>query len=163
MTASNRKTSAMNRDYAEMLRALNDAGAEYLLVGDHAMAAHGFPGPMEAIAIWLRPSSSNAHCVWEALELFGAPLLEVEQDDFAKPGIVYQIGVSPCRIDLLTSAYGLQFADAWKHRWLVPVGELRLPLLSGTDLVANRRARGRAKDIADAEALEGVSGGAGAG
>ena len=94
----------MNRDDPEMLRAWNHTGFEYLLVGDHAMAAHGIPTPMQAIAIWLRATSSNAHCVWQALELFGAPLIEIEKDDFAKPGVVYQIGVSPCRIDLLTSA-----------------------------------------------------------
>jgi hypothetical protein len=150
-------TRAMNRDFAEMLRALNDAGADYILVGDHAMAAHGFPRPMAAIAIWLRPSTTNAECVWEALELFGAPLIDIQRSDFASPGIVYQIGVTPLRIDLLTSAYGLEFSEVWRRRWMVPVGELRLPLLSRADLITNRRARGRPKDIADAEALEAIS------
>lgn len=144
----------MNRDFAEMLSALSDAGAEFLVVGAHALAAHGLPRATGDLDIWVRPSPDNARRVLDALKAFRAPLHDLSEDDLVHPGTVFQIGVVPNRIDILTAISGVAFEDAWSRRvWLVVAG-LRLPFLGRADLAANKRAAGRPKDLADLAALD---------
>jgi hypothetical protein len=83
----------MNRDFAEMLAELSAAAAEYLLVGAHAMAAHGHPRATGDLDLWVRPTPDNAHRVWSALRRFGAPLVDLTVEELAQPGIVFQMGV----------------------------------------------------------------------
>lgn len=144
----------MNRDFAEMLSALSDAGAEFLVVGAHALAAHGLPRATGDLDIWVRPTLDNARRVLEALRTFGAPLHDLGEDDLARSGTVFQIGVVPNRIDILTEISGVAFEDAWPRReWFVVDGQ-RLPFLGRADLATNKRAAGRPKDLADLAALE---------
>jgi hypothetical protein len=144
----------MNRDFAEMLAALSAAGAEFLIVGAYALAAHGYPRATGDLDIWVRPTKANADRVWGALTAFGAPLHELTRDDLQTPGIVFQIGVVPCRIDLLTAISGVSFEEAWNRRVLLEVAGTTAPFLSLDDLLRNKRATGRTKDLADAEELE---------
>jgi hypothetical protein len=102
----------MERDFVEMLSALNAAGVEYLVVGAHAMAAHGVPRATGDLDIWVRATSENAPRVLDALREFGAPLFDLTLDDLSKPENVFQIGVVPVRIDLLTSITGVGFEEA---------------------------------------------------
>lgn len=136
-----------------MLAALSAAGAEYLVVGAHALAAHGVPRATGDLDIWVRPTADNAERVWRALERFGAPLHDLTVDDLARPGIVFQIGVVPQRIDLLTSITGVSFEDAWTNRIFVEIEELDVPVLGLPELVRNKRAVGRTRDLADLEEL----------
>lgn len=92
----------MNRDFVEMLSALCDAEAEFLVVGAHALAAHELPRATQDLDLWIRATPDNAARVWSALASFGAPLQGLTQDDFARPGVVFQIGLPPYRIDILT-------------------------------------------------------------
>jgi hypothetical protein len=144
----------MNRDFAEMLAALFAAGAEFLIVGAYALAAHGYPRATGDLDIWVRPGKENAERVWNALTAFGAPLHELTREDLQTPGIVFQIGVVPCRIDLLTTISGVSFEDAWQRRVLIEVAGTKVPFLGLTDLICNKRATGRTKDLADAEEIE---------
>jgi hypothetical protein len=144
----------MNRDFAEMLVALSAKGAEFLIVGAYALAAHGYPRATGDLDIWVRPTKDNADRVWGALTAFGAPLHELTRDDLQTPGIVFQIGVVPCRIDLLTTISGVSFEEAWNRRVLLEVAGTTAPFLSLDDLLRNKRATGRTKDLADAEELE---------
>jgi hypothetical protein len=144
----------MNRDFAEMLAALSAEGAEFLIVGAYALAAHGYPRATGDLDIWVRPTKANADRVWGALTAFGAPLHELTRDDLQSPGIVFQIGVVPCRIDLLTTISGVSFEEAWNRRILLEITGTKAPFLSLDDLVRNKRATGRTKDLADAEELE---------
>jgi hypothetical protein len=146
----------MNRDFAEMLAALSAAGAEFLVVGAYALAAHGYPRATGDLDIWVRPSAENAERVWQALVGFGAPLHEITRADLHTPGIVFQIGMVPCRIDLLTSISGVSFDDAWSRRVVLVVAGVKAPFLSREDLIRNKRATGRTKDLADAEEIEKV-------
>jgi hypothetical protein len=114
----------MNRDFSEMLSALSDAGAEYILVGAHAMAAHGLPRATGDMDLWVRPSPENAERVWRALAEFGTPLDQLSQKDLTEPEMVFQIGVVPNRIDLLTSVTGVDFQDAWTRREVVDIEDL---------------------------------------
>jgi hypothetical protein len=93
----------MNQDFVEMLSELSATGTEFLIVGAHALAAHGFPRATGYIDIWIRPTLENAEKVWQVLNAFGSPLLNLSKNDLATPGIVFQIGVAPCRIGIITS------------------------------------------------------------
>jgi len=144
----------VNRDFAEMLAALSAAGAEFLLVGAHALAAHGVVRATGDLGVWIRPTPENASRVWRALLAFGAPLQELTEKDLSTAGLVFQIGVAPYRIGLLTSIDGVSFDDAWRDRASVRVEGQEIPLISREDFLRNKRATGRLRDLAHAEELE---------
>lgn len=144
----------MNRDFAEMLAALSEAGADFIIVGAHALAVHGRPRATGDLDIWVRPSPENADRVWRALMAFGAPLADLTVADLATPGIVFQIGLPPCRIDILTEISGVGFAQGWEHKLVAEVAGQRLPFLGRAELLQNKRAAARPKDLADVDALE---------
>jgi hypothetical protein len=144
----------MNTDFLELLRALSEAEARFLVVGAYAVAVHGHPRATGDLDVWVEPTTDNARKVLGALRAFGAPLAELEEADLARPGTVFQMGRPPRRIDLITSATGIAFADSYARRVAARFGDLICPVLGLDDLVANKRATGRHKDLADAEALE---------
>lgn len=143
----------MNRDFAEMLSALSEAGAEFLVVGAHALAAHGTPRATGDLDIWVNPTRDNAARVLAALAAYGAPLADLTIDDLTKPDTVFQIGVVPCRVDILSGISGVQFAPAWTNRILVEVEGIQVPVLGRADFKANKRASGRPKDLLDLDLL----------
>lgn len=144
----------MNRNFVEMLSALSDAGAEFLLVGAHAMAAHGVPRATGDIDLWVRPTPENAQRVWRALVAFRAPLGGTRVEDFAQADLVFQMGVPPIRIDILTSIDGVEFETAWPRKIQHRVDELDVPVIGREDLIANKRAAARPKDLVDVRLLE---------
>ncbi len=144
----------MNRDFVEMLSALSDAGAEYLVVGAHALAVHGHPRATGDLDIWIRPTEENAAHVWSALLEFGAPLNELQVEDLTAPGLVFQIGIAPKRIDIMTSVTGVSFDEAWVHRVVVPIEAIEVPVIGKRELVRNKKAVGRPQDAADVSELE---------
>jgi hypothetical protein len=148
----------MNRDFVEMLAALSAAGAEYLVVGAYALAAHGRPRATGDLDIWVRPTRENARRVWAALQAFGAPLGELTQDDLASGDLVFQIGVAPSRIDLLTGVTGLAFDEAWPTRVSLTLEGVAVPVIGREALIRNKRALGRPRDLADVAELEEESG-----
>ena len=144
----------MNRDFVEMLSTLNAHNADYLIVGAHALAVHGHPRATGDIDIWVRPTPENAAKVWRALARFGAPMRDLTVEDLSRPGVVFQIGVPPCRVDILTQIDGVTFDDAWPRRVETKIGELTTVAIGRADLIANKRAAGRPKDRADLAWLE---------
>ena len=144
----------MSRDFVEMLAALCAAGAEFLLVGAHALAAHGVPRATGDMDIWVRPTPDNASRVWQALVAFGAPLTDLGLEDLHTPDVVFQIGLPPARIDLLTSVTGIDFGAAWNRRMEIDLEGLTIGCLSRDDFILNKRATGRPKDLADIALLE---------
>ena len=145
----------MNRDFAEMLNALSAEGVEFLVVGAYAVAGHGLPRATGGIDLWVRPVAENAARVWKALERFGAPRSRLTVDIFTQPDIVYQIGLPPNRIDLLTGIDGVSFEEAWADRVDCVVDGVAFPMISRHHLVMNKRATGRPQDLADVARLEG--------
>jgi len=145
----------MNRDFAEMLSALLETGAEFLVVGAYAMAAHGAPRATGDLDIWVRPTAENAERVWAALESFGAPLSQLTQIDLQQAGNVFQIGVVPYRIDVLTRITGIDFEEAWRNRVQIVLEGHTIPVLGKMELIRNKRILGRPKDLGDVETLEG--------
>lgn len=144
----------MNRDFVEMLSALNETGADFLIVGAHAVAAHGHPRATGDLDIWVRSTSENAQRVLRALGEFGAPLSNLSLEDLSHPNTVFQIGVSPCRIDILTSITGVDFAKAWTNKIEIQVEGLTVFCIGKNDLLHNKKATGRPQDLADVDSLE---------
>lgn len=148
----------MNRDFAEMLSALSAAGVEHLIVGAHALAAHGHPRATGDLDIWVRPTPENAVRVLDAPTAFGGPRFGLTVEDLTHDDVVFQRGVAPYRIDLLTGITGVRFEDAYPERLEATVDGIPCAFLGRADLVANKRATGRPKDLADLAALEGEGG-----
>jgi len=144
----------LNEDYKDMLQALVDENVSFLLVGAYALAAHGYPRATMDIDIWVMPAPVNADSVMRAIRRFGAPLHNLNKADLEKDGTVFQIGVAPRRIDIITSASGLRFEEAFSRSAVVVIEGLEVHIPSVDDLIRNKRASGRTKDLADAEALE---------
>lgn len=143
-----------NEDYKDMLCALVDESVDFLLVGAYALAAHGFPRATVDIDLWIRPSPENAQKVYKALARFGAPLLEVSPDDFLREDAVVQIGVAPRRIDFVTGVSGLTYDDASRGAVEREIDGVRVRILSMRDLIRNKLASGRPKDVEDAKTLQ---------
>ena len=144
----------LNSDYRDILRALSERKAKFLLVGAYAMAAHGYPRSTMDIDLWVMPDPENALLVLQALQDFGAPSGDLSPEDLQKEGLVFQIGVAPRRIDILTSVDELEFEGAFSRSDIIEIDAISVHVLSIPDLIKNKRATGRTKDLADAELLE---------
>jgi len=144
----------LNKDYREILQSLIDEKVKFLLVGAYAMAAYGYPRATMDIDIWVMPSPDNTDAVLRAIKRFGAPLHGLTARDLQQAGTVFQIGVAPRRIDIITEASGLNFDVAFEHSIAIEIEGLIIHIPSVDDLICNKRASGRTKDLADAEALE---------
>jgi hypothetical protein len=143
-----------NPDFRDLLCELNAHGVEFLIVGAHALAAHGHVRATKDLDVWIKPDTANGGRVVAALEAFGAPTDRCSAADFATPGITFQIGVAPVRIDILTTVDGLDFDSAWRGRTRSDYGGEPVSVLSREDLIRNKKASGRPQDLADIEALQ---------
>jgi len=144
----------LSPDYRDMLSELSAAGAEFLIVGAFAMAAHRMPRATGDMDVWVRPDLENARRVWTALANFGAPVDRVTPEELAEPDMFFQIGVVPVRIDVLTAIDGVTFGEAWAERVYREFEGMRVPVLSRKHLLINKRATGRPKDLADVAWIE---------
>ena len=137
-----------------MLSALSEANVEFLLVGAHALAVHGYVRATGDLDIWVRPTPENAVRVWQAIAKFGAPHRQMTIEDFCTPDVVFQIGVAPNRLDLMTSISGVEFDSAWMNRQAAMFGTISFFVIGRNELLKNKRASGRPKDLADVAWLE---------
>jgi hypothetical protein len=145
----------MNQDFLDLLRAFIDRDVRFLIVGAYALGVHGRPRATGDLDVWVDPTPDNAGRIIEALEAFGAPLQQVTAADFSRPGIVFQMGLPPLRIDVLTDLSGLTFAEAWSSRIPAAFGSLTVDVIGRAAFIKNKLATGRARDLADVEALGG--------
>jgi hypothetical protein len=144
----------LNEDYRDMLHVLSEEKVKFILVEAYALAAHGYPRATMDIDIWVMPSPENADAVIRALSRFGAPLHNLTKEDLLEDGTIFQVGVAPRRIDIITTASGLQFETTYQNSIPVTIEGIEVRIPSIDDLILNKRAIGRTKDLADAEALE---------
>ena len=144
----------MSPDFRDLLSTFNAHRVDYLVVGAHALAAHGHVRATGDLDVWVRAELGNARRVIEALRAFGAPLQDLSEEDLTRPGTVFQIGVAPIRIDVLTSIDGVEFDEAWAERMTANFVDLPVPVLSANQLIRNKRTVGRTQDLADVEWLE---------
>jgi hypothetical protein len=143
-----------NQDFKDLFAELNAHDVEFLVVGAHALAAHGYVRATKDLDVWVKPDRQNARRTIRALQAFGAPTQAVTEDDFAVPGITFQIGIEPVRIDIITAVDGLTFEPAWANRIRSEYGGEPVFVMSREDLIRNKRASARPQDLADIVALE---------
>jgi hypothetical protein len=143
----------MHQDFLDLLRAFIDGKVRFLIVGAYALGVHGRPRATGDLDVWVDPTPENAVNVVSALERFGAPTTEVSAADFSQPGIVFQMGLPPLRIDVLTELSGLTFGEAWSTRTQAAFGPIMVDVIGREAFIKNKRATGRARDLGDIEAL----------
>jgi hypothetical protein len=145
----------LNEDFRDLLVQFADSGVEFVIVGAYALAFHGAPRASGDIDLFVRPDMANAQRVFDALARFGAPLgsAGIAAADFAQPGTVYQIGLPPRRIDVLTRISGVTFDEAWASRVAAEVEGRTVSFIGRAVLLKNKDAAGRLQDIADAARL----------
>ncbi len=148
----------LNEDYKDILRILLKNEVRFLVVGAYAMGVYGYVRATGDMDIWVEASPENAIKVYNSVVEFGAPVSDVSPEDFAQDSIVFQIGVYPRRIDILTSIDGVDFVEAYQNRNVVEIDGLPIPFISKTHLIKNKSASGRDKDKVDLRYLTGEEG-----
>jgi hypothetical protein len=136
---------------------LNSNAVEFIIVGGHAVAYHGYPRFTGDIDVWVRPTPENADRVLAALTAFGFDHLGLGRDDFTRPQSIVQLGRPPNRIDILSSVTGVGFDDAWAGREPGVLDGVPVSFVGRAELLRNKRATGRLKDLADVEEIEKVA------
>jgi len=139
-------------DFCEFLNLLNEHGVEYLVVGGWAVGIHGYPRATGDIDVWIAVSEVNVARLLEALAAFGAPG-DIPSDFFFESGNVFRMGAAPMKIEILTSASGVDFAMCYQRRKVANLEDMEIPFIGLEDLIANKRASARSKDMADIENL----------
>ena len=148
----------MNEDFLDLLSALLDADVRFMVVGAYAVGVHARPRATKDLDVWVEASVENSQKLIRALKLFGAPLGDLSDDDLARPGTGFMMGIPPRRIDILTQISGVTFEEAWVNRFIAAVGpKLRCPFIGLADLIRNKRAAAREQDLVDVGILERIS------
>lgn len=144
----------LNQDYYDILYAFIENDVSFLVVGAYALAAHGNVRATGDIDLWIDANEDNAKKVLSALKDFGAPLFDLKLKDLSTSGNVFQIGNVPRRVDIITSIDGVMFKDAWVGKLEIEIDSLKLSVIGKEDLLKNKKASGRPKDLVDAKWLE---------
>ena len=140
-------------DFRELLALFNDHRVSYVIVGGYALAFHGAPRFTGDLDIFVKPDHENASHIVTALNAFGFASLGLTAADFEAPDQVIQLGVPPVRVDLITSITGLSWEAVFASRVPSDYGGIPINYIGREELILNKRAVGRAKDLADLEAL----------
>jgi len=143
----------LNQDYKDILSILSAHKVDFMLVGAFAMAYHGYPRATGDIDIFFRPDPHNAKKVWDSLEEFGAPTNQITLQDLQTPGTIFQVGISPRRIDFINRISGVTFDEAYSDRKSVEISGLPVNILSLEKLILNKSSSGRPKDLVDVQTL----------
>jgi predicted nucleotidyltransferase len=147
----------LQADLSEFIALLNSHGVEYLIIGGHAVAFHGHPRFTGDMDVLIRATPANARRVLGVLSDFGFGTIGISELDLVDAGRVVQLGHPPNRIDILTSISGVDFDSAWESRVDTHMDGQAVAFLGWEDLLSNKRASGRQKDLADLEKLLAIS------
>jgi hypothetical protein len=128
----------------EFIELLSSNEVEFVLIGGHAVAFHGYPRLTLDADFLVRPSPDNAQRVVAALQQFGFGDVGLSTADFERPAQVIQLGVPPNRIDILTSISGVSFDEVWAGRVEIEIDGLALSVIGRAELLHNKRASGKA-------------------
>ena len=145
----------LDKDFNEFVELFVAKGVRFLIVGGYALAAHGYPRATDDFDAWVWTNSENAEKIVKCLSEFGFGSLNLTTDDFTTLDRVVQLGFPPYRIDIITSISGVEFDSAWENRLIVDVDGMQVPFIGRDDLLANKIATGRPKDLLDVKYLTG--------
>lgn len=142
-------------DQHDLLRVFIDEKVRFLVVGGYAFSAHAFMRATNDIDLWIEPTAENAQRVWTALGKYGAPLdaHNLGLEDFHTPGLIYQMGIAPVRIDLITTIADIGFAEAWGQRIEAEISGMHVPVIGLAHLIRSKQAAGRPQDLLDVQSL----------
>lgn len=144
----------LDKDFKEFLALLSQQEVEYLVVGGYAVAFHGHPRYTGDIDIWINPTKTNAEKLIRAIEEFGFEVEPLKQVDFEKETVAFHLGSPPIRIDIMNRISGIKFLDCYSRRIEMAMEGIKIYYISLPDLIANKRASGRHKDLGDIEQLQ---------
>ena len=140
-------------DFKELLELFNSHKVEYLIIGAYALAFYGAPRYTGDIDIFVNPHPTNALRIINALNEFGFGSLDLKADDFTTTGQIIQLGVPPARVDIITSISGVSWQEAEAGKVSGRCGGIEVNFVGREQFIANKRATGRQKDLADLESL----------
>ncbi len=143
----------LSPDWREFFAALQAEDVRFVVVGALAVAAHAEPRYSEDLDVFVEPTLENAARLAKALRSFGFESLP-SVEALARTDEIVMLGRKPFRIDVLKSISGVSFHEAWRGRLEVDIDGLRLPVLGRAELIVNKRASGRNKDLRDLALLE---------
>ena len=144
----------LSQDFKEFVQSLNANSVRYLVIGGYAVAFHGHPRYTKDLDVWVELKPDNAARIVKALEQFGFGSLGLKTEDFLVPDQIIQLGYPPNRIDLLTTLEGVDFETCYTSKVQVTIDEIAVDFMDLANLKKNKKATGRAQDLADVENLE---------
>ena len=143
----------LNEDYKDILQLFADGKVDYLVVGAYALGAYGLPRATGDIDLWVLADNDNSRKIYDCLEKFGSPMEQITELTFAEQGVIFQIGLAPRRIDIITKIDGVDFKQAYSRRKKIMIEGIEVCFISREDLLINKQATGREKDRLDVEQL----------
>jgi hypothetical protein len=143
----------LTADFKEFLQSLNARGVEYLVIGGHAVAFHGYPRATADLDVWIAISRENADRIVAALQDFGFSVPDLDCQLFLRADRVIRMGIAPNRIEIQTGIDGVKFNDCYLRRVEGKLEDITVNFISLLDLKINKRASGRNKDLADLDNL----------
>lgn len=141
-------------DFAEFLSLLTKHEVHYLLIGGYAVGVHGHVRATNDLDVWIEATAENARRAEAALREFGFDVPQLTPEMLLRPGKITRMGVPPMRIEVLNSVSGITFEEAYRDRSDTDIGGQSVPVIGLKELIRNKLATGRAKDLADAEELD---------
>jgi hypothetical protein len=144
----------LDPDFEDFIKLLNQHDVEYMIIGGYAMAFHGRPRYTGDLDIWINISESNAQKMLLVIDGFGFSSLNFEKEDFLRENLINQIGYPPLRIDILTSIDGINFTDAYPQKQVITIDDFSANYIGLNDLIQNKNASGRDKDLVDVKSLQ---------
>ena len=142
-------TIRLPRDFKEFLKLLEENEVEYLLVGGYAVGLHGYPRPTGDIDFWISRNSENAQKMFSVFVEFGFNSPDLSASLFTLEKSIVRMGVAPFKIEVITYIDGVEFEDCYSNRFETELDGLRVKVINYEDLLANKKASGRPKDIND--------------
>jgi hypothetical protein len=147
----------LQKDFEDLCVSLNGRSVEYVIVGGYALAFHGAPRFTGDLDIFIRPTEDNIDRLIRALRDFGFRQPQFDPNDLLQRRKILELGRQPVQVHIMAFISGVPWETAWDSRQSATYGNTPVSFLGREAFIANKRAVGRAKDLADIEALLGPS------
>jgi hypothetical protein len=144
----------LDQDFREFLVLLNQNEVEYLVVGGYAVAFHGHPRYTGDLDIWVNATNNNLAILIKTIEQFGFESVPLKNIDFENEVIAFHLGTPPVRVDIMNKISGVKFNECYPRKEALTMDSLTIPYIAFNDLILNKKASGRYKDLSDIENLQ---------